>query len=374
MKNPALSKEELATQAKLGENVGRELATRTLAFQEAVAETLGIALNDHRCLELVDRFSEQGPVTAGKLAELTGLTTGAITGVIDRLERAGFVRREKGAEDRRQVQIRLVPERQEEVAALFDDMGAAFAQLCAEHSASELATIWEFMRRLSAIYRHETEALRARADGHGPAPHGVEELSAPLARTKAGRFEIARGAANLALGSLRGDQLYRVRYEGSAPRVRAENGHVLLEYKHTALGIFSLGKRALQVDLSEEIPWELVLRGGASKVTANLKELQLRSLELRGGASHVTLLLPPPSGTVPVRVTGGSSHLTVLRPRNSAARVQVTGGVSQLSIDKLGLGAVGGTTRWESPGYEASNDRFEIQISGGASQLSITQE
>ena len=45
-----------------------------------------------------------------------------------------------------------------------------------------------------------------------------------------------------------------------------------------------------------------------------------------------------------------------------------------LAIDKLELGAVGGTTRWESPEYEASKDRYDIQITGGASQLTIAQD
>jgi DNA-binding MarR family transcriptional regulator len=369
----ALSDEELAAEARIGEHVLRELGTQTAAFQEAIGERLRISVNDHRCLELLDRYSEQGPETAGKLAELTGLTTGAITGVLDRLERAGFVRREKSAEDRRQVQIKLVAERDEEVSRLFESVGVAIAALCGEHSASELAAVWEFMRRLSAIYQSEARLLRAGDDDAHTATPGAEELSEPLARHKLGRFEIARGATNLTLESCAGEQLYRAHYAGPPPRVRTEGGHIVLQYKQGAFGLFSARKYALQIALNEAIPWELVLRGGASKVAANLKELKLKSFELRGGASHVTLELPPPSRTVPVRVSGGSSHLKLVRPRHTPVRVQVTGGVSHLSIDKLELGAVGGTARWESPDYEASKDRFEIQISGGASQLSIEQ-
>lgn len=372
MTDQRLSEEELEVQTKNGENVSRELAARTLMFQEAIAERLGLTVSDHRCLELVDRWSAEGPVTAGKLAELTGLTTGAITGVIDRLERAGFVRREKGTEDRRQVQIKQVAERHAEVSSLFDPMAVSFRELCAEHSAQELETVWEFMRRICVIYRHETDLLRGQ-DPREVTPQGVEELSAPLGLSKDGRFEITRGASNLTLGSMRGSLLYRARHEGPAPRVRAENGQVFLQYNHSALRMFTLRKHTLQVDLNQKLPWDLVFRGGASKVIANMQELQIRSFELRGGASQVTLQLPPPSGTVPVRITGGSSQLKLVRPRHTPMRVQVTGGVSHLSIDTLELGAVGGTTRWESPDYEASGDRYEIQITGGASQLSIMQ-
>jgi DNA-binding MarR family transcriptional regulator len=369
-----LSGEELAAQLKMGTNVSREMAARTAQFQEAIAARLGLTPSDHRCLELVDRYSEEGPITAGKLSELTGLTTGAITGVIDRLERAGYVRREKSAEDRRQVNIKKVPERTEAVGALFEPMFESFRTLCSEHSAEELAIVWAYMRRCSEIYREQTERLRAQEGPADAMPQGFEELSHPLGASREGRFELTRGASNFTLGSMRGNLLYRARFEGPAPRVRAEHGQVFLEYNHSALRMLTLRKQSLQVDLNDQVPWQMVFRGGASKVVANMKELRLKSFELRGGASQVTLHLPAPSGTVPVRITGGSSHLKLLRPKQTPMRVQVTGGVSHLSIDKLELGAVGGTTRWESPDYEAGHDRYDIQITGGASQLALLQD
>src|SRR5690349_6128631 len=89
--------------ARLGEEFGRELSARTVLFHQAVAERLGIGSTDHKCLDIAARASTDQPLTAGQLAELTGLTTGAITGVLDRLEKAGFIRREKHPHDRRQV-------------------------------------------------------------------------------------------------------------------------------------------------------------------------------------------------------------------------------------------------------------------------------
>src|SRR6516225_8343013 len=70
---------------------GRDVGTAAIMFHQAVADRLGLNPTDHKCLDLVHRA---GGATAGDLAEWTGLTTGAITGLIDRLERAGFVRRE----------------------------------------------------------------------------------------------------------------------------------------------------------------------------------------------------------------------------------------------------------------------------------------
>src|SRR5262249_43014336 len=74
--------------ARVGEF--RQLSAATIMFHQAVADRLGMNVTDHKCADILER---NGPMTAGELAERTGLTTGAITGVIDRLEKAGFVRR-----------------------------------------------------------------------------------------------------------------------------------------------------------------------------------------------------------------------------------------------------------------------------------------
>lgn len=81
---------------------GRKLSTATIIFHEAVAEKAGMSGTDHKYLDLV---FQEGPMTAGKLAELTGLTTGAITGIIDRLEKQGLVERKRDSDDRRKVMI-----------------------------------------------------------------------------------------------------------------------------------------------------------------------------------------------------------------------------------------------------------------------------
>src|ERR687883_2098882 len=76
----------------------RAMSTETIMFHQVVAVTLGLHITDHKCLDLIYRY---GPMPAGKLGELTGLTTGAVTGVIDRLEAAGYVRRSNDPKDRR---------------------------------------------------------------------------------------------------------------------------------------------------------------------------------------------------------------------------------------------------------------------------------
>ena len=89
------------------EEAMRRSSAQGVIFGQTVANVAGIADSDLECLDFLNL---EGRVTAGRLAEVTGLTTGAITGVVDRLEKAGLVRRERDETDRRKVFIAVVPE------------------------------------------------------------------------------------------------------------------------------------------------------------------------------------------------------------------------------------------------------------------------
>ena len=153
----------------------RQLSTATILFHQAVADRLGMHVTDHKCAEILLRT---GPITAGELAQLTGLTTGAITGVIDRLEKAGFVQRAKDGNDRRRVVVEPVPERIErEMAPLFASVAKTMGDLCAKYSTQELAVIRDF---IACFYRSawdETRKLR----------EGMERVTQEPQRTGAGR-------------------------------------------------------------------------------------------------------------------------------------------------------------------------------------------
>ncbi|MEV0680951.1 MarR family transcriptional regulator [Actinosynnema sp. NPDC050436] len=83
----------------------RETSTLTILFHSRVAEQMGLSPTDEKCLDLALRADE--PITAGRIAELSGLSTGAVTGVIDRLEKAGYVRRVRDPHDRRKVLVEV---------------------------------------------------------------------------------------------------------------------------------------------------------------------------------------------------------------------------------------------------------------------------
>src|SRR5260221_12645091 len=112
---------------RIGVQLGRELSTRTIVFHQTVADCLGIAATDHKCLGFI--ADADHPVTAGELATITGLTTGAITGVIDRLEGAGLAFRERDPRDRRRVVVTAAPSAHARVAPLFEGVGRARRKL-----------------------------------------------------------------------------------------------------------------------------------------------------------------------------------------------------------------------------------------------------
>ncbi len=140
----------------------RETSGLGVLHSQMIAERLGVNPTDLECLDLIVM---RGPVTAGDLARATGLTTGAITGVIDRLERAGFAAREPDPADRRKVRVRALPAIAESLGPLFQPMAEATAAVLATYDEAQLAFALEFMTRLNeaavraiAVLRDQTAA------------------------------------------------------------------------------------------------------------------------------------------------------------------------------------------------------------------------
>jgi hypothetical protein len=205
----------------------------------------------------------------------------------------------------------------------------------------------------------------------GADKEGSDRFAAPLGSSTGGRLNFGRGAADVTIhaDSATGD-LYRARFEGPQPRVRAEGGVVTIEYPRT-FHPFDWRKRGAEVTLNALIPWDIEIHDGASRLTADLRGLELHSLEVSGGASRVEVMLTQPSGTVPVRILGGASNVAIHRPKGVAAHLRVGGGATNLAFDERRFGAVGGEVSLQSPDYESASDRYDITITGGASNLTV---
>jgi DNA-binding MarR family transcriptional regulator len=140
------------------ENALRRSSAQGVIFGQTVANTVGISGSDLECLDFLNL---EGRVTAGRLAEVTGLTTGAITGVIDRLEEAGLVRRERDPADRRKVFIAIVPENVARIGRYYEHMQRGMVKLWETYSDAELRLLLEFATKGYETMLAATEELKS---------------------------------------------------------------------------------------------------------------------------------------------------------------------------------------------------------------------
>lgn len=127
-------------------------------FSQTVADYAGVSSSDLECLDFLNL---EGRSTAGRLAEVTGLTTGAITGVVDRLEKAGFVRRERDEQDRRKVFIALVPQNIARIGKLYEHLQRAVLKDWDAYSDGELRLLLRFASQSYETMLGATEELKA---------------------------------------------------------------------------------------------------------------------------------------------------------------------------------------------------------------------
>jgi len=364
----------------------RRLVARALVFHEAAAERLGINATDLKCLELAVGEDE---ITPTRLAELTGLTSGAITGVLDRLEGRGIVRREADPDDRRKVVVRVDPGRAAEITALYAPFLASTRELLAGWSAAEQSALTDYLVGVGSAL--EAEIIRARATVRG----GFigDTYVAPLADATAGRFVFTSGAPRLSMnavalgqqarvvvttsasrlafvGDSRPGELVRAGFEGPLPEVRSAGGLVTVRYRRRLLEVRS---RSARVALSAELPWTIEVDGGLTDLDADLRRVRLAGLTIRGGANHLTLQLPAPEGTVRLAVAGGSSTVRVERPRQVPVVLRLRGGVSHVRFDDQRVRSASGDLELRSDDFASAADRYEISLNGGASDLKIVR-
>jgi DNA-binding MarR family transcriptional regulator len=127
-------------------------------FDQAVADTLGVNRTDMRCIDVLE---QEGPATAGRLAAATGLTTGAITTVIDRLESAGFARRVRDESDRRRVLVELSPDVLERGRSYYTEHAKLSERIFRRSSEKELQTLLDFVRAGRELNERQAAKLEA---------------------------------------------------------------------------------------------------------------------------------------------------------------------------------------------------------------------
>ncbi len=122
----------------------RRMTAQSVLIGDAVSARFGLNSTDLECMDLA---LLSGGATAGEIARATGLTTGAITGVIDRLEAAGYVRRERDPDDRRKVVVRALPAMTRRIAPVYESLQREMTKLWSRYDDAELAVILDFLTR-----------------------------------------------------------------------------------------------------------------------------------------------------------------------------------------------------------------------------------
>jgi DNA-binding MarR family transcriptional regulator len=140
-----------------GGKVFRAYQTSNDNFDQAIADHLGMNRTDMRCVDLID---QAGGMTAGELARAAGLTTGAVTAVIDRLERAGMARRVADPTDRRRVRIEVTPKLWELTGPLLGPFIGESQSILDDYSTEELERFAEFLRRVIEVQSEHIQRIR----------------------------------------------------------------------------------------------------------------------------------------------------------------------------------------------------------------------
>lgn len=210
--------------------------------------------------------------------------------------------------------------------------------------------------------------------GTPPDDRRGDHVEAPLDSSPRGRRRFTHGAHGLVIrADARLAGLCRARLGERVPIVGVQGGVVTVRYapSPTEHWLSSRPARPVEVALNARIPWDIEIRSGASRVIADLRELQLGSLRLDGGASRLEVALPAPVGTVGVLLLAGASNVVIRRPAGVDARLRVDGGVTNLTFDGRHVGAAGGGLDLQDDAYDDATDRYDVAVTGGANNVCL---
>jgi DNA-binding MarR family transcriptional regulator len=334
-------------------------------FGQTVAIRFGLSESD---IETLEALIDLGATTAGRLAELTGLTSGAVTRVIDRLEQSGYVRRVPDPADRRRVIVEVVPEKVAAIHSTLNRVGAASVDEIGRYTDAQLALITDFLTRMEQITRDEATSLREHSSGQSEV-ESQSEHSAPLGGLTSARLLIRSGLSEVRLRPGRtANELYRAEFQGATPQVRLRDGRVIVQYRGMP---FDWRKRKATLALNTTIPWAIEIVGGVQRVEADLREVDTSRFELTGGIESLQLELGEPRGEGAVRIIGGAKTIRVERPRRVPVRLTVVGGSGGVVLDGTRLREKDGRVSLDAPGWSAARDRYNIEVVGGSRSIEI---
>jgi DNA-binding MarR family transcriptional regulator len=361
------------------------LVAQAIALHEAAATSLGLNPTDLRCLALI--AGEENP-TPSRLAELSGLTSGAITGVMDRLEKAGYLTRAVDPQDRRRQTLAVNEGRLRELALAFGP-AATGAHVVARELGIAAPAEAGYLRGLADVLAREAERLSVATRG------GMvgNEYVAPLGDVTRAQLVMSSGASRVNIDKRllgqqlrvvaetaatrlrltagnRPDLLVTARFDGPPPRARhSDDGLVVFRYPRR---LMDPRARSTTVALNQGVEWSVDVAGGVTDLEGDLSKMKLTGIQLRGGVNHVDLDLPAADGAVRLSFSGGSSRLYLSRPRGTGVDLRVRGGISHLDFDGKSMGNQGGGKRIQSRDFNRAAGHYQVDVDGGVSHLKVS--
>jgi len=135
----------------------RQFIAGTMLFNQSVADRVGLSLTDMQCINLLELL---GPSTPGKLAASTGLTTGGVTVMLDRLEKAGLVKRQPNPKDRRSVLVKVDAKKLRKVNSFYSGINQRLEAFLSGRSEAEIQSVITFLSSMNAIRAEHSSELK----------------------------------------------------------------------------------------------------------------------------------------------------------------------------------------------------------------------
>lgn len=205
-------------------------------------------------------------------------------------------------------------------------------------------------------------------------PDGVRDTDVVVPVGDAGRearisFDSGLERVDLRAGDGQGP-LLAATFGEPLPLVWAVNHNVHIEYPFGSRMLRRVGPNELRINPT--VPWALDVHGGASRLDADLADIDVRSVGLHSGAAHVRLRLGHPIGRCPIRFSS-VKDLRIERPAATPVRLEIAKGAVEVSLDDLRYGAVGGGLVAHSQGYDPDAAHYLVTIAGGAQHVTIVE-
>lgn len=160
---------------------------------------------------------------------------------------------------------------------------------------------------------------------------------------------------------------------GPAPRLWEVSANSTAQQgQGTIVDLSASGAAAVTVTLNAAVSWRLVLAGGTTRTTADLRGGQVTGIAFTAGSDVISLALPRPHGNVPVQLAGGASQFLLSLPAGVPVRMTAAGGAGEISLEGQDHVGVAGGSVFTTPGWTPSAASFDIDATAGAARVAVT--